>query len=226
MSIINTSRPTLSHISFPADIYIPEVAALLPLFNYYFPSLTSIHLGVWVEDPDPAINKAMSLFLIARTHIRHLSLGFGRDEGSAIVLTESAVTSEMLPHLKSFHGHVNNITIMARRGVRSLKTIIALSVGHSFHWTAAFDMTTMFLELERLKGLPELKEFRFEPGSDTESNSHQISQWMVKLSRICPGLKRWSGAAGGKDPVRHTTFLLPEFELIAYLLGRNCVVIF
>lgn len=222
MSLINKSRLTLSHISLPADIDIPEVVTLLPLLNSYFPSLTSFHLGVWVEDPDPAINKVMSLFLISHPLIRHISLGF---EEGAIMLSESDITGEMLPHLKSFHGHVNNIRMMARHGVRSLKTVTALSVGHVFSRNAVSDITAMFLELESFGGLPELEEFRFEPDESLELFSYPVASWIVKLATICPALERLSGDLGGWGPVSRTRFLLNDFELIAYHLGRNCVLV-
>jgi hypothetical protein len=226
MSLINKSRPTLRHISVPAVIDILQVVALLPLFHSHFPSLTSFHLGAWVQNPDPAVNKAITLFLIAHPLIRHLSLGFDGDELGEMTLSESAVMGGMLPHLKSFHGHVNNITIMARRGVRSLKAVTALSVGHvlSEYNSDVLDTTAMFRQLESFGGLPELKEFRLEPPELTEID--QINSWMVKLSTVCPGIERLSGALGGRNPVSHVRFLQGEFELtVCHLAGNSIFVV-
>jgi hypothetical protein len=225
MSLMNKSCRTLTHISLPAVIDIPDVVALLPLFDSYFPSLTSFHLGRWLQNPDPTISKAMTQFLIAHPLIRHLSIGLDpcNDGYGQLIFSESAVTSEMLPHLEFFHGCANSISIMARRGVRSLQTVTALSVDHIFDPDNSdeLDVTAMFLQLERVGGLPELKEFRLEPSELTDVED--IHSWMAKLSTVCPGIERLSGALGEMSAVSHVIFVRHEFELIACYLGGNSV---
>jgi hypothetical protein len=211
ISCITTSRLSITQLILPVDFGFRPFTLRL-LFDLRFPNLTYLHLGDWIRNWSWS-SQGMTRFVIAHPLIEHLTIGFKRiypdDETTTAEFSESFVTTDEFPHLHTFRGRASNFMLLAKQGVRSLRTLRTLGVCTPFyshrHLGARdplMDLDEMFETLKSFGGLPFLKEFYF---ASSHYPRERLEQWIAALAELCPALERLSGGIWDVQAVSHST---------------------
>lgn len=127
---LKASCLSLTSISFAGTIFHSHGKPYDHFLQMDFPSLHTLALGSLQNTvSETSTNTAITRFILRHPTIEHLSLGKRRPTYLLFFqFIEAELKSDSLPSLKSFEGFPENVTLLARRGVRSFFRITELSI--------------------------------------------------------------------------------------------------
>jgi hypothetical protein len=226
--MMTASIGSLTQISFKGMVVHRTGQPYDHFLGLRFPHLSSLELGSLIQtNTQERTNIAITEFILAHSLIEHLSLGRKRSNDMFFQLRENLLHADSLPHLQTFEGFPENVTVMARRQVLSLFEITSLSL---YCWA---DVGGMFNEVDemldavktagtntpqKLLGLQSLRlEFstvRLDHKMPTNATAVTERNLMDRFSDMCPGITRWHGRLWPMHAVSRWLSQIPSCTLI------------
>ncbi|CAA7263903.1 unnamed protein product [Cyclocybe aegerita] len=191
-SLLQASRTTLTHISFPNEIDDFEAANIVQFSALHFPVLQSLVLGPWLDVFTEEPPSALVRFLAAHPTITDFDLGYFSDDEFRADLEPAALqaaTTPVLPALRHLHAHPSPICDLARHAPLCFKSLTSLEVGTGLEEDVPYEYRQLFTALKAIGGLPNLKRLRYYVG---ESEGDDV-MCMEAFSSLCPLLEVWAG---------------------------------
>ncbi|KAF8873969.1 hypothetical protein CPB84DRAFT_1798044 [Gymnopilus junonius] len=204
--IMMGSITTITHITFLGRVTHRRGIPYDDFLKLRFPSLESLELGS-LEHSNTEIrtNALVTTFILAHPSIEHLSLGKIRPSYFIFQFDPEQLKPDSLPSLKRFEGYPENVTNLVRCRVRSIFSIISLSLccpkEEGNHSRVLRAMSEAVADAEGTeKRFLFVKKLRFETyavlnhrmRSDATSLAHHAC--MDELAHMCPNVVAWCGS--------------------------------
>ncbi|KAJ7447210.1 hypothetical protein FB451DRAFT_1290673 [Mycena latifolia] len=195
MRLLSSSASTLTSLSLSVH-YIRDWS--LEVFAMRFPLLQSLTIDTWDEEfhtPEGFNN----FVLVHHVNLEHMNMGYTERKSvlpAALVFGDGLLAPNILPNLRVFKGHCQNVEKMARAGMHCLVntlTKLTLGVGLIEDPRGAVDqmLDALLTSRGRLGALKEL-DFDFFRWEDDEREA--IPTFILRWSEICgPSLEVWHG---------------------------------